>query len=118
MLLTFMVMIILSAIVHLFTVTWASTQAHARAREATLHDLHFLDRNGDRSNHTQVGSNPFNTGESQYVIAEIQGASGFGDAAGAVTDVPFQFNANADDTTRDDAFGANTIQVQAQMVGN
>ena len=52
------------------------------------------------------------------MIAEIQGASGFGDAAGAVTDVPFQFNANADDTTRDDAFGANTIQVQAQMVGN
>lgn len=120
MLLTFMVMIILSAMVHLFTVTWASTQAHVRAREAVLHETYYLEMNGRRgdSSFTQPLGNPvFNRDELTYKVAAFQGDS-FGDAAGTATDEPFSFDATATDTSRDDVFGANPIEVSATVQGD
>jgi hypothetical protein len=120
MLLTFMVMIILSGMVHLFSVTWASAQSHARAREAVLHETYYLENNGRRgdADFTQVQGSPlFSRGEVTYNIAAFQGDS-FGDVSGTATDEPFSFIATATDTSRDDAFGANTISVTATIEGD
>ncbi len=115
-----MVMIILSAMVHLFSVTWASTQAHVRAREAVLHEIYYLENNGRRgdSDFTQVQGDPvFSRDVVTYKIAAFQGDD-FGDLAGVASDEPFTFVATATDTSRDDVFGANTITVTATIQGD
>ena len=120
MLLTFMVMIILSAMVHLFSVTWASVHAHARAREAVLHETYYLEMNGRRGDpdFTQVSGDPvFSRDELTYKVAAFQGDD-FGDIAGTATDEPFTFDASATDTSRDDAFGANQITTEATIQGD
>ncbi len=120
MLLTFMVMLILAAMTHLFTVTWASAQAHMRAREAVLHETYYLEMNGRRgeSAFTQTSGDPvFSRDEITYKIADFQGDD-FGDVAGTATDRPFEFTATASDTSRDDVFGAQNINTEARIVGD
>jgi len=120
MLLTFMVIVILSAMVHLFTVTWASVQAHARAREAVLHETYYLEMNGRRgeADFTQVAGDPvFSRDELTYKVAAFQGDD-FGDIAGTASDEPFTFDATASDTSRDDVFGANPVNTSATIQGD
>jgi hypothetical protein len=66
MLLAFLVMMILMSLVHLFTVTWASENAHIRAREGVMHGTSYLV--GDRADiaYTSVSSSPFDSMAKNY----------------------------------------------------
>ena len=111
MLLTFMVMVVLLGVVHLFSLTWASQNAHIRAREAAFHGDAFLTGAKADSQFTQPGSAPFDSnlphagGQGNYTVAED-----------SIT--PFQFSATATDESRDDLFGSQQIEVTATITSN
>ncbi len=99
MMLSFGIAVVLVAMFHLFTVTWASGQAHIRARESLFHGTAYLD--APRSEYTSVGASPFDPEARQYQKAAI--------------DEPISFSAEAWDTTRDDLIGSQSIEVTIQM---
>jgi Flp pilus assembly protein TadG len=106
MLLAFMVMVVLLGLVQLFSLTWASQNAHIRAREAAFHgDAYQAGRGADLA-FTQPGTSPFSTSlpgpGGNYTVAED-----------SIT--PFTFSATASDQSRDDLFGARNISVSAQI---
>jgi len=110
MLLAFLVMLILMSLVHLFTVTWASENAHIRAREGVMHGTGYLV--GDRADvaYTTVISAPFDSMTGNYT-ALCQ------DYVCPIT--PYRFSAIATDTTPShDLFGSQSITVQAVIAGN
>ncbi len=109
MLLAFMIMMILMSLVHLFTVTWASENAHIRAREGVMHGTDYL--TGDRADiaYTSVSSAPFDSMTGNYSAI-------CSDYTCPIT--PFRFTATATDSTPDDFFGSQTISVQAVIAGN
>ena len=97
----FGIVVIVVSMFHLFTVTWASSNAHLRAREALFHGDAYL--TGDvRSNYAEAGANiPFDPDARQYLKA--------------TTGTSIQFDARAWDTTRDDLIGSDDIEVTMQM---
>jgi hypothetical protein len=99
MMLTFGIAVVLVAMFHLFTVTWASGQAHIRARESLFHSTAYLE--APRSEYTSVSSSPFDPDARQYNKA--------------MPDEPISFSAEAWDTTRDDLIGSQSIDVLIQM---
>lgn len=99
MMMAFGIAVVLVAMFHLFTVTWASTQAHIRARESLFHSTAYLD--SPRSNYTAVGTSPFDPEAMQYQRA--------------VPDQPISFSAEAWDTTRDDLIGSQSIEVTIEL---
>jgi hypothetical protein len=103
MLLVAMVCVVLMGMVHLFTVTWASQNAHIRAREAVLHGAAYTAGVRADAEYTQPDSSPFDEVELNYATAES-------------TLAPVTFSATASDTSRDDSFGANAIEVKATIV--
>jgi hypothetical protein len=109
MLLSFMVMVVLLGVVHMFTLTWGSQNAHIRAREAAFHGSAFQSGRGAESAFTQPGSSPFSTSlpgpGGNYTVAED-------------SIVPFNFSATASDQSRNDLFGAQNISVSAQITSN
>ena len=109
MLLTFMVMVVLLGVVHLFSLTWASQNAHIRAREAAFHGDAFLTGTKANSQFIQPGSAPFDQAMpgpgGNYTVAED-----------SIT--PFQFSATATDESRDDLFGSQEIEVTATITSN
>jgi Flp pilus assembly protein TadG len=109
MLLTFMVMVVLLGVVHLFSLTWASQNAHIRAREAAFHGDAFQQGRGADSAFTQPGSAPFSTSMpgpgGNYTVAEDSITS-------------FNFSATASDQSRNDLFGSQAIQVTARITSN
>jgi hypothetical protein len=109
MLLAFLVMMILMSLVHLFTVTWASENAHIRAREGVMHGTSFLV--GDRADiaYTSVSSSPFDSMTENYSAL-------CNDYSCPIT--PYRFTATASDTTPDGFFGSQAISVQAVIAGN
>ncbi len=109
MLLTFMVMIVLLGLVHLFSLTWASQNAHIRAREAVFHgDAYLTGAKGD-SQFTQPSSAPFDPS-----MPGVSGNSGnYTVAEDSIT--PFDFSATAKDNARDDLFGSQEIEVTAKI---
>ena len=109
MLLAFLVMMILMSLVHLFTVTGASENAHIRAREGVMHGTGYLV--GDRADiaYTTVSSAPFDSMTENYSAI-------CNDYTCPIT--PYRFTATATDTTPDDFFGSQTIFVQAVIAGN
>jgi hypothetical protein len=109
MLLTFMVMVVLLGVVHMFSLTWGSQNAHIRAREAVFHGTAYQSGRGADSAFTQPGSSPFSTSlpgpGGNYTVAED-------------SIVPFNFSATASDQARDDLFGGQAISVTAQITSN
>lgn len=109
MLLAFMVMVVLLGLVQLFSLTWASQNAHIRAREAAFHGDAYQSGRGADLAFTQPGTAPFSTSlpgpGGNYTVAED-----------SVT--PFTFSATASDESRDDLFGSRTISVSAQITSN
>ena len=104
MLLTFTVMLVLLGLVHLFSVTWASQNAHIRAREAVFHGDAYLDvSNG----YTEPSTAPFS--------ASLPGPGGNYTVASGY-EVDFAFTASANDESRDDYFEAQSIEVDAKIV--
>ncbi len=100
MLMAFGIVVIVVAMFHLFTVTWATSNAHLRAREALLHGDAYL--SGETKNdYVEAGSTPFDPDTRQYNKAR--------------TDAAIMFNARAWDTTRDDLIGSDAIQVRIEM---
>ncbi len=102
MLLVAMVCVVLMGMVHLFTVTWATQNAHIRAREAALHGAAYTEGVRADGEYTQPGTSPFDEVEYNYSTAESD-----------LT--PVTFSATASDTSRDDSFGANAIEVMATI---
>jgi len=109
MLLAFMVMVVLLGLVHLFSLTWASQNAHLRAREAAFHGDAYLQGVRADSAFTQPGSAPFSIAldgpGGNYTVAEE-----------SIT--PFNFSATATDQSRDDLFDSQDIQVTARITSN
>lgn len=106
MMLAFMVMVILVCMVHLFSVTWASENAHMRAREGVLHRTTYLQGKRAGTDFIVPGADsPWDSATSNYRVAE-SGAQ------------PFRFQADAYDTTMDDMIGSQDIWVTATIVGN
>jgi hypothetical protein len=97
MMLAFMVMVILMCMFHLFTVTWASQNAHIRAREALLHGHTYMQ--GDRVSYSQANNELFDG--NNYTKADRNGT--------------IDFTAGASDQTRDDFIGAKDINITATI---
>ena len=110
MLLTFMVMVVLLGVVHLFSLTWASQNAHIRAREAAFHGDAYLTGAKADSQFTQPGSAPFDPA--------LPGPSGGNYSVAEDSITPFQFSATATDESRDDLFGSQQIEVTATITSN
>ena len=109
MLLTFMVMVVLLGVVHLFSLTWGTQNAHIRAREAAFHGDAYLTGVKAGTQYTQPGTAPFSTSlpgpGGNYTVAED-----------SIT--PFEFSATASDESRDDLFGSQNIEVSAKITSN
>ncbi len=100
----FMVMLVLAATVHLFSVTWASQNAHIRAREAALHlDSYLGSRQAGSGGLTIYEQAPWDTSQQNYVIADPSLCPG-------------QWSGAAHDMARDDLFEQQSIDVQAVML--
>lgn len=96
----FGIVVIVVSMFHLFSVTWATSNAHIRAREALFHGDAYL--SGDvRNDYVEAGTIPFDPATRQYDKARTGGA--------------IQFDARAWDTTRDDLIGSDDIQVRIEM---
>jgi len=107
MLLATMICTMLVGMLHLFQVTWATQNAHIRAREAVMHDTTYLDNHAPRANSVSVGSTPWD-GEN-YKKAGYSGVEPVGVA------VPYTFTATATDATRNDSFGRQQFEVTATI---
>ena len=94
----FVVVMLLVAMVHLFTVTWATQNAHLRAREALMHGDVYL--TGVAPDYVEVTQTPFQS--DNYQRAE--------------PDEPINFSARAWDATRADIIGSQSIEVTAFIV--
>ncbi|MCB9796205.1 MAG: hypothetical protein H6741_26210 [Alphaproteobacteria bacterium] len=103
MMMAFLVTVVLVAMYHLFTVTWASQNAHLRAREMILHGDAYL--SGVRTNYVEQRSTylPFDTdpGVLNYKLAAPGGS--------------LNFRTRAWDTTRDDLIGSQSIEAYAYI---
>ena len=110
MMLTAMVVTVLLGMMHLFQVTWAAQNRHMRAREAVLHDLHYLGNYAPRDAGVTVIKTPsiLSSGVVNYEKAGIGAANKPVGAAGT-----FEFRATARDATREDSFGRQEIEVTA-----
>ena len=96
----FGIIVIVVSMFHLFTVTWASSNAHLRAREALLHGDAYL--TGEAKNdYVEAGNIPFDPDVRQYNKAR--------------TGESISFDARAWDTTRDDLIGPDDIEVRIRM---
>lgn len=95
MIMAFTIAVILVSMFHLFTVTWATQNAHIRAREAVLHDTTNLD--AGRLGYTTPQSSPWSNADNNYEIADP-------------SNVIF-WTAGANDTTRDDLIGPQDVRV-------
>ena len=91
----FTVAVVLVSMFHLFTVTWATQNAHIRAREALLHDTTNLV--GPRLDYTDPSSSPWSDADNNYEIANPNNT--------------IFWSAGAHDTTRDDLVGSQDIRV-------
>mgnify|MGYP001346462923 CR=1 FL=1 len=111
MLLVFLVMLVLLGLVHFFSLTWGSQNAHLRAREAAFHGDAFLQGTRAGSQFTQPGTAPFST--------SLAGPGGNYTVAPSEV-LPFVFSAGASDEPRDDMFrqSGQTIRVDAVIMGN
>ena len=109
-----MIVTVLVGMMHLFQVTWAAQNSHIRAREAVLHDLHYLGNHGPRDGGVTVSGTP-----------SVQGNAGINyDKANVESGIPtgasgtYDFRATATDSTRDDSFGRQQIEVTAVICSN
>ena len=91
----FTIAVILVAMFHLFTVTWATQNAHIRAREAVFHDSAYL--SGTRLSYTTPQASPWSDADNNYQIADPNSV--------------IFWTAQAHDTTRDDLIGPQNVQV-------
>ena len=96
----FGIAVVLVSMFHLFTVTWATSNAHLRAREMMFHNTAYLE--GAKADYAEAVNSPFNPDQRQYEKAE-PGAT-------------IQFSGRAWDTTRDDLIGPDSIDVTVEMV--
>jgi len=115
MMLVAMVVTILMGMIHLFQVTWATQNSHIRAREALLHGDHYLQDYAPRDARIQVARTPFEVssdGAANYDKASVPDSSGEPQGASA----SYEFSATASDSTRDDSFGSQTVDVTAAIV--
>ncbi|MCB9761937.1 MAG: hypothetical protein H6739_19085 [Alphaproteobacteria bacterium] len=93
----FLVAVVLVSMYHLFTLTWASQNAHMRAREAVLHDDAYL--SGVRTRYVAADRTPFDPSVRNYRRAD--------------PDRTMSFSAEAWDDSRDDLIGSQHVEVQA-----
>lgn len=91
--------ILLVSMYHLFTVTWASANAHMRARESALHGDAYL--RGARTGYTRTVRSPFLPSVGNYRKAE--------------PGMTINFQGLAWDTTRDDLIGSESLQVSVSI---
>ncbi len=112
MMLATMLVTILMAMMHLFEVTWATQNSHIRAREAVLHDLHYLSNHSPRDGGVVVAKTPGESsgGAFNYKKAGVDPGS---NVPQGVSGLSMDFEATAKDRTRDDAFGSQEIEVTA-----
>lgn len=96
----FGIMVVLVSMFHLFTVTWATSNAHIRAREMMFHSTAYLQ--GDKASYAESVNSPFNPDQRQYQKAR--------------PDATIEFSGRAWDTTRDDLIGSDSIEVTLEMV--
>ena len=109
MMLAAMVVTILMGMVHLFQVTWATQNTHARAREALMHDTRYLEDYAPRASRIVVGSTPFERSETNYKKSGVEGGQPVG-VGGS-----YEFTATASDSTRNDSFGLQEVDVTATI---
>ncbi len=109
MLLATMICTMLIGMLHLFQVTWATQNAHIRAREAVMHGTTYLDNHAPRADYVSVGSTPWDDSELNYKKAGYAGSRPGG------VDVAYTFTAEATDATRNDSFGQQQIEVTATI---
>lgn len=116
MLLVTIVVTVLMGMVHLFQVTWAAQNSHIRAREAVLHDTHYLSLYSPRATRVTVSDTPSELtfgGDVNYEKAGVDGAN---------QNIPvgvrgnYEFSATASDKTRDDSFGSQEVIVTASIL--
>lgn len=99
MMMAWIIAVILVSMYHLFTVTWATSNAHMRAREAALHGDAYL--SGVRTTYTRSVRSPFLPSVGNYRKAE-PGTS-------------INFQGLAWDTTRDDLIGSQAVSVSVSI---
>jgi hypothetical protein len=114
MLLATMICTMLVGMLHLFQVTWATQNAHIRAREFVMHKASYLDNHAPRGDYVSVGSSqweesPWDDSALNYRKAGYNGARPGG------VDTPYEFTAIATDATRNDSFGQQEIKVTATI---
>jgi hypothetical protein len=114
MLLATMICTMLIGMLHLFQVTWATQNAHIRAREAVMHGTTYLENYAPRddSDYVKVVSTPWDG--QNYKKAGYTDEGQPGSFPGGV-DTPYKFTAQATDATRDDSFGQQKIKVTATI---
>lgn len=100
--LAFLLTVVLVSMYHLFTVTWASQNAHMRAREAVLHGDAYL--TGARTSYVSHSRVPFDSSSSVQNYRRADPGT------------TINFQATAWDTTRDDLIGSQDIEVFARIV--
>ncbi len=109
MLLATMICTMLIGMLHLFQVTWATQNAHIRAREAVMHGTTYLENHAPRADYVSVGSTPWDDSDLNYNKAGYSGTTPGG------VDTPYTFTAQATDATRNDSFGQQEIEVTATI---
>ena len=109
MLLATMICTMLVGMLHLFQVTWATQNAHIRARETVMHDTTYLDNHAPRANYVSLGSSPWDDSKLNHKKAGYAGSIPGG------ADEAYTFTATATDATRNDSFGQQQIEVTATI---
>jgi hypothetical protein len=100
MLMVFGLMVVLMSMVHLWQVTWGAQNANIRAREVLLHGDTYLDPG--RASYTSFNDAeiPFDVSAGTYKKA----------TAGSAV-----FSASAQDRTKDDIIGSQTLEVNLEI---
>jgi hypothetical protein len=109
MLLATMICTMLVGMLHLFQVTWATQNAHIRAREAVMHGTTYLEHHPPRadSDYVSVGSTPWD--------GDNYKKAGYAGSIPGGVDTTYTFTATATDATRNDSFGQQQIEVTATI---
>jgi len=119
MLLAALIAIMLVAMFHLFQVTWATQNAHIRAREATFHGKEYLKDYAPREDYVEVLDSDiyhWDVDRKNYALSGYQfSRNGTASNAPVGVDLLYDFNASAQDATRADSFEQQQIEVTATI---
>lgn len=96
----FGLMVVLMSMVHLWQVTWGATNANIRAREVLLHGDTYLDPGRASYATFNAAEIPFDVGAGTYKKATPGSAV---------------FKASAQDQTKDDIIGAQSLEVNLEI---